>query len=41
MLEFLKRLFCRHEYVYTTEYWTYFSSEHITKVCVKCGKKVY
>ena len=41
MIEFIKRLFCRHEFVPTHEMRNLFGKDHITKVCIKCGKRIY
>lgn len=40
-MRLLKRLFCKHEWVNTSEYWSVFGKDHITRVCVKCGKRTY
>lgn len=37
----LNRIKCKHEYIGTTEEWSVFGRDHITHVCVKCGKRVY
>lgn len=34
-----RQLLCKHEYVNTNEMWSFFGQEHITRLCVKCGKK--
>ena len=41
MIKLLKRLICKHEYANTNEGWSLFGKDHITKVCVKCGKRMY
>ena len=35
-----RQLLCKHEYVNTNEMWSFFGQEHITRLCVKCGKKI-
>lgn len=41
ILKFIFRYKCKHDYVNTNEEWSIFGKDHITKVCVKCGKRVY
>ena len=37
----IKRIRCKHDYIGTNEAWNVFGKDHITQVCVKCGKRVY
>ena len=37
----IARLFCKHEFIDTDEGSNLFGKDHVTKVCVKCGKRKY
>lgn len=37
----LKRLSCNHAYIYTNDMWSILGVDHVSKVCVKCGKIKY
>jgi hypothetical protein len=41
IVSMIQRMRCRHEYIGTNEEWSYFGKDHITYVCVKCGKRIY
>lgn len=37
-----KKIFCKHKNkIQTNEMWSYFGNEHITYVCIDCGKRFY
>ena len=41
MIQIIKHIFCRHTYIRTNEMWSIFGTDHVTKVCTKCGKRIY
>lgn len=40
ILTLIKKLLCKHEFVDTNENRVLFGYEHVTKICVKCGKRM-